>query len=543
MAFALDNGIVGWYSDLDNACAAGSCSASDQALAAMPWVSQSGASWRTPTTDAAAARFAILNDDVQGFQACCSSNCWQGAVAPSAHYPWLWYEQTGQQDYLSLLASWTACSTLPEARRLAPNTQLHFVSNEAPEMAEVFAAPAAVLGRGLNAPMPATAAFTTPLALAVPLASSAAADHALLLLASTPSGLTVWSLPHSGGAAPPNLTAATASAVLQPPSPAAPPAAFLVAASVPGEDAATSPTAAFALLLGGVESGTVAAAGLDTASGAFAAFPGCSNSSSGSWCEWSLQLPPGSALLSAALLCSTPPAAAAMPSSPSALSAACTVLALVGGSGAAGGAQLLTYPFGASAPTAGSSPVPVAPAALRIDKGGSLAMLWQGGSGEAVFEGVAVVAARGELPLSQGSLYAQPVSSGSSSSAVPPRWDGARSYQYAVHVRVDLGSGSVSTSPAVSAQGPVPARVGLGSSPRLAGIRLQGVNRVAMVSSDGQCVSGVIVCGGGAADNTLSRTLSHARPPHLPPLQHTAERGAVCEQCGHVPLPAAPAQL
>ncbi len=66
VTFALDNGIAGWYADLDAQCAApGGCSAEDAALAAMPWQSQHGAAaWAGGT----GARGTIMNEDYSTFQ-------------------------------------------------------------------------------------------------------------------------------------------------------------------------------------------------------------------------------------------------------------------------------------------------------------------------------------------------------------------------------------------------------------------------------------------------------------------------------------------
>ena len=207
LAFALDSGIGGWYADLDNLCASGGCSEADKALAAMPWIAQGGAPWRPPS-GAAAARYRILNEDYSSFETCCSSGCWSGGEGATGGFPWLWYEQTGQADYLKLLSWWAACPALPAARRADINSGLNFVSNEAPEMAEVFAAPSGLLGRGANALLPHTAAFSRPLTLSAPLApSTTGPDRALVLLSQTSSAPTctlgIWSLPHRGLAPPP----------------------------------------------------------------------------------------------------------------------------------------------------------------------------------------------------------------------------------------------------------------------------------------------------------------------------------------------------
>ena len=393
ITFALDSGIGSWYSELDSACAAGTCSAADQALAALPFIAQGGAPW-SPPGGAAGKRYRILNEDYDSFQRCCASNCWSAATPATSAFPWEWYEQTGQQDYLNLLSWWVKCDSLPPQRRADPNTQLNFVSNEAPEMAEVFAAPSGVLGRGLNAPISGSAGFSTPFALAVPLVGgSASAERALVLAAALPSsgGLGLWSLPQAGSAAPGALSAALGSATLA--SLLAPPVAFS-AASVAGMDAAAAaaaaeaPPAAPQLLLLGLEDGTLASGALDPATGAFVPFSGCS----GGWCVWQLFLEPSATLLSSALLCTTP-APTPLPPHASDLNTSCTVAALV--ALPQGGAELRLQALG-SPHSAGSTAA--APAALRVDKGASLALTWAGSSSSSTWEGMAVLASRAPPP-------------------------------------------------------------------------------------------------------------------------------------------------
>ena len=84
-----DNGFVGWFQQLDDQCGGGGCSGDDAALAALPWVSQAGAAWRVPA-GAAGGRFQVLNEDYDSFAKCCSGDCWEPSVAPSAKFPWLW---------------------------------------------------------------------------------------------------------------------------------------------------------------------------------------------------------------------------------------------------------------------------------------------------------------------------------------------------------------------------------------------------------------------------------------------------------------------
>jgi hypothetical protein len=149
-----DVGFAGWFQALDEACAAGGgCSGDDAALAALPWVSQAGATWGGVPAGAAGARFAVVNEDYDSFAACCKGDCWAPAVGPSAAFPWLWYEQTGQADYVGFLGAWQACAALPPARRANPQEALLLVSNMAPEMMQVYAAPAGVMAGGLNAPV------------------------------------------------------------------------------------------------------------------------------------------------------------------------------------------------------------------------------------------------------------------------------------------------------------------------------------------------------------------------------------------------------
>ena len=393
ITFALDSGIGSWYAELDGACAAG-CSAADQALAALPFIAQGGAPW-SPPGGAAGKRYRILNEDYDSFQRCCASNCWSAATPATSEFPWNWYEQTGQEDYLNLLSWWSGCANLPPGRRADPNTQLNFVSNEAPEMAEVFAAPSGLLGRGLNAPIAASSGLTTPFTLAVPLLGGGA-ERALVLAAALPSsgGLGVWSLPQSGGGAPGALEAALDSATLA--SLVAPPVAFS-AAAVAGVDAAAAAPAAPQLLLLGLEDGTLASGALDPATGAFLPFSACS--ASGGWCVWQLALEPGATLLSSALLCTTP-ASTPLPPHASALNATCTVAALV--ALPHGGAELRLQALGS--PTSASSTA-AAPVALAVDKGGSLALTWAGEGGgsssnssSSTWEGMAVLASRAPPP-------------------------------------------------------------------------------------------------------------------------------------------------
>ena len=495
VAFALDSGIASWYEELDAACAGGGCSAADAALAAMPWVAEGGAGW---PAGGASPRTRIVNDDYDSFQQCCASACWQHA--PTA-FPWQWYEQTGQADYEKMLAWWGGCASLPPALRAAPSTALTMVSNEAPEMAEVFSAPSGALGRGLNAPIPGSAGQTLPLTVAVPLLGSGggsggggAPERALLLLAVLPraAGLALYSLPHSG-ASPPGAPADALDSALLPALGAASPPVALAAAAVAGGDAGDAPSPAPALLLLALADGTLASAALDPATGRLLRFAACASAApSGGWCTWRLRLEPGAALLSAALLCSAAPPLP-LPATVSALNATCTVAALVATAG--GGAEVRLAGLGEGGGGAGSG-TPVAPRALAVDKGGSLAVLWAGAG--AAWEGLVVLASR--APPLAPAASAPPAAAralpfalrANVSAGVEPRWDGARAYQYAAYVSLDAGSGVVGVVPPVAA-GVVPARVGLGSTPRLAALRLRGANHVLLVSSDGQCSEGQYV--------------------------------------------------
>ncbi len=455
---ANDVGFGSWFADVDTRCAApGGCSGADAAIAALPFVSQAGQGWNVPS-GAAAARFQVLNEDYDGFAACCASNCWAAAVAPSASQPWLWYEQTGQADFTAFIDRWQGCASLPAARRANISNELVLVSNMAPETLEVYSAPTRALGRGVNAGIAGAAPLTDPWLVAVGegyallaarAAGAAGAPTQLFITAAAP------------GAEPAPLGAPVLGGVVT-----AAPLTALAWASVAGDDDAAPAAAPYRLLLSAARSGAVAVHAFSPAAGAFADFAACAATPGA--CEWALPLPAGAALLAAAAACA--PLPAALPAAPAALP--CALLALVAAPGG-GGATLLLSALAPGAPALANATLVRAP----VDRGASLALVWNASA--AAWDGLAVWS-----------------SSANNSGWPAPGGPGTRAYLYAAALAVTAAwpagaaaaapTVSVTVSPAPPAAGPPP-RVGLGASPRLVASRFHGAAAVALVSTDGVC--------------------------------------------------------
>jgi hypothetical protein len=447
-----DNGFAGWFQNLDEMCAGGGCSGDDAALAALPWVSQAGASWGGVPAGAAGARFQVVNEDYTSFQRCCSSDCWAPAVSPSAQFPWLWYEQTGQADYVDFLQAWQGCAALPASRRADPQRQLLLVSNMAPETMQVYSAPAGVVAGGVNAPAAGGGGLRAPLLAA---AAGASGAWAVAAAARADGGVGVWVFPAAPGAAPGGSFSEQPSAELPPGGGAL---VALAWASVVGEDEAAAPPPRTRLLLAARESGALVLWAFDSGSGALTAV--------GNWSAAAAALAPGASLLAGALVCSAPlpaplPPLAALP---------CAAALVATGRGGAGAVAALVAPLGAAGALAASAPLLVGPAA-RVDRGAALVLAWGGAGG--IWEGVAVASA-----------------SANNSGWPAPGGAGSRAYLYGAAVSLLWeagGSGALSVSPPPPAGGAYPPRIGLGSTPRAAGTRFNGTTGALLLTTDGVC--------------------------------------------------------
>ena len=463
---ANDVGFSGWFADLDTRCAApGGCSGTDAVIQALPFVSQAGQGWSVPA-GAAAARFQVLNEDYDGFAACCASDCWTAAVAPSAAYPWLWYEQTGQGDFLRMIRAWQGCAALPAARRANISNELVLVSNMAPEAVEVYSAPAAALGRGVNAALAGAAQLSDPWLVSVRAGASggrgggdaAPPQGYALLAARAPGGVTqLYQMAAAPGEAPAQMGAATPGVVV------AEPLAALAWASVAGEDDGAPPNAPYRLLLSAGRGGAIAAHAYAPAAGAFADFAGCGAGA----CEWAVPLPAGGELLAAAAACAALPQA--VPQAPADLPCALLTLTAAPGSG---GAVLALRMLAPAAPVLANATLVRA----RVDRGASLALVYN--STTAAWDGVAVYS-----------------SSANESGWPAPGGPGTRAYLYASSLAVAAawppgGGGpptaSIAVAPAPPATG-YPPRIGLGASPRLVASRFHGQAAALLVSVDGVC--------------------------------------------------------
>ena len=533
-----DVGFGGWFQDLDSRCANGQCNADDLMLQAVPWVSQAGVGWVSGT---GSNRFQVLNDDYDGFENACKNAAW--STVPANITPWLWYEQTGQQDYLKMLGWWNTCNTLPPAKRADLTTQLVMVSNLAPEQMEVFSAPSGLTLRGENSEIfGAQTGYVQPWIIAVPSAASTSGkvcgncDRFIILAAqsttATPDGTQIWILPMTGRITP-ALSEALISTILPTGADASknPVVAFFLSHCV-GEDAINSPDAV--LITAITSNGNATSVIFDPSTASFTTPSSCK----GAACLWSVSLLPGNALVSAAIVCNSS-IPATLPSSLSELP--CVVVYAQANANGSGDLTLSSSTLLSGSPSLSTTTVAHS---VSIDKGAGLTLAWNGAGSS--FSGILLYASKfnGTLDniinmnktdmisaLSEGSklrlkslgvdvdtsfqsmearrtvidymtqqevsLCKSKSSSTSTSSSITD--DGTRAYIYGSSLDISV-TWSSSTTPTISAiiqptpgtEGPPP-RLAVGALPRLSSIRFNTSVLIMAMSTDGSCDAGIYV--------------------------------------------------
>ena len=531
-----DVGFSGWFQDLDSRCSQGQCTPEDLLLQAVPWVSQAGSGW-VNIDQPGSSRFQVLNDDYDGFESDCHNTAWRSV--PSNATPWLWYEQTGQADYLKMINWWSTCSTLPPAQRADLSTQLIMVSNLAPEQMEVYSSPSGLTLRGENSQIDgANNGFVQPWIISVPSDTATSGNvcsscDRFIILAAQPTGAggtQVWLMPMTGRVAP-GVSDALHSTILPTGADAVvnPVVAFFVSHFV-GEDASTFSGAVLITVM--TSNGNATSIIFDPSTASFDSPSSCG----GEACTWSVSLLPGNALVSAATICN-----ATIPSiHPPTLSMLPCIVVFAQASARGAGDLILS----SSILSSGSSPLSTTVIAhgVSIDKGAGLTLHWNGnGTG---FSGVLLYASKFNATLdnlvdmneedvltalSNGSKYRlqssginKPDSFTSSSNmkarsaiidyitreshlrsqsksfAPAPIDDGSRAYLYgsSIEMSFDLSTHSPSVSvtihPSPGSSGPPP-RLAVGALPRLSSIRLNNTVLILAMSTDGSCDTGIYV--------------------------------------------------
>jgi hypothetical protein len=529
-----DNGFGSWFQDLDNRCAQGQCNADDLLLQQVPWVSQAGSGWIN--TGPGSSRFQVLNDDYDGFESDCKTTAWRNV--PYNITPWLWYEQTGQEDFLKMLTWWNTCTSLPSKQKADLSTQLVMVSNLAPEQMEVYSAPSLLTGRGENSEIVgASTGYQQPWVLAIPSNPKTAGsvcggcDRFILLAAQTTStlGTQVWLLPMTGRIVP-SLSEALQNTILATGSDAIlNPVTSFFTSHVVGEDALTDSFSEKVLITVITSSGNATSIIFDPTTASFDSPSSCG----GSACIWSVSLIPGNALTSAAIVCNS-----SIPSQlPSKLlSLPCIVVYTQASARGSSDLILTTSVLSTGANTLSSS---ILAHGVTADKSASLTLGWAGIGKD--FVGIFLYATRSNGTLEEGENILQMnknerldallkgtksrlssssvdtilsmkaryslldyIIEGSKSSFQPleatpsPLDDGTRAYLYgsSISVSVDwtllIPTVTVTVQPSPSPNGPPP-RLGIGALPRLSSLRFNNSLLILAMSTDGSCDAGIYV--------------------------------------------------
>lgn len=542
---AADGSVGGWFADLDERCAAGTCSAEDTELQAAGVVGQSGASWgsHAPAT-LPRALAGDVNDDYDSFTADCARGAW--ADVPPTVTPWLWYEQTGQADFVKMMDWWVACESLPAEKRADLSTQLVMVSNMGPAQMEVFQSAANASLRGLNQPvqgLPRAAPLTQPWVLALQSDPSTAGalcggcDTLVVLTAvsktTTPAVLTAWLLPMTGRTAPPVSSAIASLTVQLPCAGAGDGLVSLTPARWVGQDDSLGTRPSPVLLTAVCSSGEAASFVVDPTTGAFPPFPGCP----AGVCTWSLPVRgPGSVVLAAAVVCAEP-LSTPLPSTPATLPCTLAAGVLTGSSVSV----QVSSPVGAGGGVLAFTPVAEG---VSVDRGAALALMHDASSGGPAFQGVLLYASTRPVNSTGPSLSALArmseeelegvLAQGVSDTALHSRGGGVRgaarvharaavlspvltsqrdgatlqagdegsaAYLYGAVVSVSVAgwerraavTATVSVAPSPPAGGGPPPRLAFGSSPSLSTARFNGSSLLLALTTDAPCDCGLWV--------------------------------------------------
>ena len=130
-----DSGLNSAFEALDQTCTAqpSNCNPMQQALVALPFASE-GPSF-PPRDKDPRSRFRVFNAAYTKFDEICQRNFTDD---DRVQFPYLFWEPSSQWDMLLMAQNWTECNSLPPWKR-SVNDNLTIVSNQGPEMLEVFA--------------------------------------------------------------------------------------------------------------------------------------------------------------------------------------------------------------------------------------------------------------------------------------------------------------------------------------------------------------------------------------------------------------------
>ena len=460
---SLDNEISGWFSDLDTYCSAFTCSGDDAIIDSLPFDSQSGASW-TETQ----SRYTVLNDDQTTFASCCESDCWKNALIPTAKTPWLWYESTGQADFVSILTDWKNCPSLPPSRSTQPNTALVIVSNMAPEMFEVFSSPVGTLGRGVNIQIEGVGENTTaPWIVATSATDDGNENNTAWVLLATLNTYSDETLVY--------VTSTTPGLI---PEPIQPPPALVMATSSPlisftwaactGDDEAISSTSSLRLLFLASSDGNARVILFNKTNGDLL------TATSSSY-EWNFHFNDTVSITSATIVCTSQPSADWLVNLSN---APCTLLTIISSSAEGGGVgeQLIILASSLSAPSLFlTSTVITDVNTPRADRGVTLAFTYNLHV-QQTFSGIAIWA-------TSANYTGWPSGGG----------EGTRAYLYGVGIDFDMKQMSFNITPTPPAAAAVVGgekvfeRIGLGALPRLTANVLNGESGFLLLTTDGTC--------------------------------------------------------